>query len=74
MPTKNKGLRTLIEKKYKTVSINEYNTSKNCCKCYNKLDYMKHNSEKTFRHLCCHKCLSSENKKQHLRQEMPTLQ
>jgi hypothetical protein len=63
MPTKNKGLRTLIEKKYKTVSINEYNTSKNCCKCYNKLEYMKHNGEKTFRHLCCHKCLSSENKK-----------
>jgi hypothetical protein len=24
---------------------------------------MKHNGSKTFRHLCCHKCLSSENKK-----------
>lgn len=63
MPTKNKGLRTLIEKKYKTISINEYNTSKNCCECYSKLEYMKHNGSKTFRHLCCHKCLSSENKK-----------
>ena len=26
------------------------------------LNYMKHNNKKTFRHLCCHKCLSSENK------------
>lgn len=63
MPTKNKGLRKIINKKYNTISINEYNTSKNCCVCYNKLEYMKHDGKKTFRHLCCLKCLSSENKK-----------
>ena len=62
MPTKNKGIRKLIEKKYETISIHEYNTSKKCSNCLEDLNYMKHNNKKTFRHLCCHKCLSSENK------------
>lgn len=62
MPTKNKGIRKLIEKKYETISIHEYNTSKKCSDCLEDLNYMKHNNKKTFRHLCCHKCLSSENK------------
>lgn len=62
MPTKNKGIRKLIEKKYETISIHEYNTSKKCSNCLEDLNYMKHNNKKTFRHLCCHKCLSSVNK------------
>ena len=62
MPTKNKGIRKLIEKKYETISIHEYNTSKKCSDCLEDLNYMKHNNKKTFRHLCCKKCLSSENK------------
>lgn len=62
MPTKNKGIRKLIEKKYETISIHEYNTSKKCSDCLEDLNYMKHNNKKTFRHLYCHKCLSSENK------------
>ena len=62
MPTKNKGIRKIIEKKYETISIHEYNTSKKCSNCLEDLNYMKHNNKKTFRHLCCHKCLSSENK------------
>ena len=62
MPTKNKGIRKLIEKKYETISIHEYNTSKKCSNCLENINYMKHNNKKTFRHLCCHKCLSSENK------------
>jgi hypothetical protein len=60
MPTKNKGLRKRIHKRFKTISINEFTTSKNCCECYNELEYV--NSE-TFRLLKCSKCLSSENKK-----------
>lgn len=60
MPTKNKGLRKIIHKRFKTISINEFNTSKNCCECYNKLEYV---NNKTIRLLKCSKCLSSENKK-----------
>jgi len=62
IPTKNKGIRKLIHKKYTTISVNEYNTSKKCCICYSQLEYIKHNEKKTFRHLSCSKCLSSENK------------
>lgn len=63
MPTKNVGLRRLIDKKYETISINEYNTSKLCCECHNRLEYVKNNGNRTFRHLSCKNCLSSENKK-----------
>lgn len=55
MSTMNVGL---IEKKYETISINKYNTSKLCCECNNRLEYEK----RTFRHLSCKNCLSSENK------------
>ena len=41
MPTMNKGLRKLIHKKYDTITINEYNTSKKCCDCNKDLEYYK---------------------------------
>ena len=44
LPTMNKGLRRLICKKYDTVSINEYNTSKKCSKC--KKDLRNHKDKK----------------------------
>ena len=57
MPTMNKGLRKQIHKKYDTITINECNTSKKCCECYNNLDYYRHkNGEKQFRLLVCSNC------------------
>jgi hypothetical protein len=63
MPTMNKGLRKQIHKKYDTITINECNTSKKCCECYNNLDYYKHkNEEKEFRLLVCSNCVRQEVK------------
>jgi len=38
MPTMNKGLLKQIHKKYDTITVNECNTSKKCCECYNNLE------------------------------------
>lgn len=60
----NKGLRKLIHKKYNTITINEYNTSKKCCDCDNDLDYYKDKEgKKVFRLFVCSNCVSCENKK-----------
>jgi len=63
-PTINMGLRRLIHKKYDTITINEYNTSKICCDCHDKLEnYKTKKGIKIHRLLYCLKCVSSENKK-----------
>jgi len=63
MPTMNKGLRKQIHKKYDTITINECNTSKKCCECYNNLDYYRHkNGEKQFRLLVCSNCVRPQVK------------
>jgi hypothetical protein len=63
MPTMNKGLRKQIHKKYDTITINECNTSKKCCECYNNLDYYRHkNGEKQFRLLTCSNCVRPQVK------------
>jgi hypothetical protein len=63
MPTMNKGLRKQIHKKYDTITINECNTSKKCCECYNNLEYYKHkNGEKQFRLLTCSNCVRPQVK------------
>jgi len=63
MPTMNKGLRKQIHKKYDTITINECNTSKKCCECYNNLDYYRHKSgEKQFRLLVCSNCVRPQVK------------
>ena len=63
-PTMNKGLRKLIHKRYDTVTINEYNTSKKCCGCHKNLEHHKdHNGTEIYRLLKCSDCVSSENKK-----------
>jgi hypothetical protein len=64
MPTMNKGLRKLINRKYDTITINECNTSKKCCGCHNDLEYYKDKENKqVFRLLVCSNCVSCENKK-----------
>jgi hypothetical protein len=63
MPTMNKGLRKQIHKKYDTITINECNTSKKCCECYNNLDYYRHdNGDKQFRLLVCSNCVRHQIK------------
>ena len=64
MPTMNKGLRKLIHKRYDTITINECNTSKKCCDCFQELKHYRNKENKEeFRLLVCSKCVSCENKK-----------
>jgi len=63
MPTMNKGLRKQIHKKYDTITINEWNTSKKCCECNNDLSYYKNsNGNKQFRLLVCSECVRPQVK------------
>ena len=64
MPTMNKGLRKLIHKRYDTITINECNTSKKCCDCFQDLKhYINKENKEEFRLLVCSNCVSCENKK-----------
>jgi hypothetical protein len=66
MPTKGVGLRKLITKRFQTVSINEFRTSKLCCKCHCELCHLQvkedDRNKKVFRCLVCKGCASSESK------------
>jgi hypothetical protein len=66
MPTKGVGLRKLISKRFQTVSVNEFRTSKLCCHCHHELCHLKVKQEtknkKVFRCLVCNECVSSESK------------
>jgi len=57
MPTLNKGLRKSIDKRFNTVSIDEYNTSKKCSVCRQDLDNAKDKAGKAIhRLLFCPTC------------------
>jgi hypothetical protein len=66
MPTKGVGLRKLISKRFQTVSVNEFRTSKLCCHCHHEMCHLKVKQEtknkKVFRCLVCNECVSSESK------------
>jgi len=63
MPTMNKGLRKLIHKKYDTITINEFYTSKKCYECRKELNHYKDkNGEEIYRLFTCSNCVSCENK------------
>ena len=57
------GLKRLVAKKYNTILIDEYNTSKLCCNCHKENDNKVINSKSLFRLLTCKHCNvgSSEN-------------
>ena len=40
VPTKGVGMRKLIAKRFCTVSVNEFRTSKLCCKCFGQLEHL----------------------------------
>lgn len=64
MPTMNKGLRKIIEKKFNTVLFDEYKTSMLCCKCHNEIkNYKDAEGNKIHRLFICKGCCDSESKK-----------
>jgi len=50
------GLKRLIAKKFNTVLVYEYNTSKKCCNCHNNIENKKINGNSKFRLLQCEYC------------------
>jgi hypothetical protein len=63
MPTMNKGLRKQIHKRYDTITINEFNTSKKCCDCYNEMKHYRDKQNKeVYRLFVCSNCVSCQNK------------
>jgi hypothetical protein len=63
MPTMNKGLRKQIHKRYDTITINEFNTSKKCCDCYNEMKHYRDKKNKEiYRLFVCSNCVSCQNK------------
>ena len=69
VPTKGVGMRKLIAKRFCTVSVNEFRTSKLCCNCFGQLQHLYVESDakkkKVFRCLICHECESSKSKNKH---------
>ena len=63
MPTMNKGLRKQIHKRYDTITINEFSTSKKCCDCYNEMKHYRDKKNKeVYRLFVCSNCVSYQNK------------
>ena len=59
-PSMGIGLRSIIEKKYNIALVNEYKTSKLCCKCEKELvNYKTKTGNKIHRLLVCEDCKSS---------------
>jgi len=50
------GLKRLIQKKFRTLLIDEYNTSKKCCNCWNNVENVCINKKSQFRLLKCNTC------------------
>ena len=55
------GLKRLVAKKYTTLLINEYNTSKKCCNCWQNIENVKINGNSKFRLLGCKNCKNCKN-------------
>ena len=66
MPTMGVGLRKLVAKRFQTVTVNEFRTSKLCYRCHEELCHLRvkkdNKSKKVFRCLVCNGCASSESK------------
>jgi len=70
VPTIGKGMKNIISRQFKTVLINEYNTSKKCCNCSNNLEHVdmeyvvkknKLKRNKHYRLMVCEKCSYNGN-------------
>lgn len=60
-PSKTKGLRKLIKKKYEVVLMDEFRTSKLCSICHNELDNCRMKKGKLHRLLICKNCKDCDN-------------
>ena len=61
MPTMGIRLRRAIHKRFDTVTINEYKTSKLCCDCHQPLAHVKDKKgEDIYRLFCCVSCKNKE--------------
>jgi hypothetical protein len=58
MPTMGNGLKKVIEKKFNTLILDEFKTSKLCSCCYNELENYKCDNKKLHRLLICCNCKS----------------
>ena len=61
MPTRGIGLRRRLSKKYKTLLVDEFNTSVICNQCKSKLSNFKKDGEKVHRVLVCNECKSGSS-------------
>jgi len=55
-PTMGIGLKRIISKKFTTMLIDEYNTSKKCCNCWQNVENVSIKGDKKFRLLGCRNC------------------
>ena len=62
MPTMGAGLRKLLSKRFETISVGEYRTSKLCCNCEKELQHQEVKGKSLFRCLVCEECKRSKSK------------
>ena len=66
VPTKGVGMRKLIARRFCTVSVDEFRTSKLCCRCHGQLQNLRveqqKKTKKVYRCLICPECESSKSK------------
>ena len=62
VPTKGVGMRKLIARRFCTVSVDEFRTSKLCYKCSGQLEHLRVEQQKVYRCLICPECESSKSK------------
>jgi len=56
------GIKKLVNKRFNTLLIDEYNTSKKCCNCYRDVENIKLGSNSKFRLLGCKGCKRNQDK------------
>ena len=57
------GLRKTISKKFLTITVDEYKTSQNCCKCHKKVKLATLREKERYRLLECEECVSYKSEK-----------
>jgi hypothetical protein len=58
-PSMGIGLKKIIAKRFTTLSLDEYNTSKKCSQCWNDVSNATMNGKSKHRLLCCKNCVTS---------------
>ena len=61
MPSQGVGLRRLISRRFETVMVDEYRTSKLCNQCHQKLEQYQGEKRSLYRVLVCRHCQSNRS-------------